>query len=187
VLKENAGEEIKPHPNFRLFGTANGIGSQEGKHDAYAGVNKMNEAFMDRWHVITMPHIDAKTEMKILKDRVPLLLPKHAKRIVQFANMVRKGMENATITMGFSTRRCIQWAEKTAMYRNPMKGAKAVFLDKASPEDCEVLTTLIGTVFGGKRTRKGKGAVVDTATGNTVLAPKVKGKRGRPKGSKNKV
>ena len=177
VLKENAGEEVRPHPNFRLFGTANGVGNQEGKADTYAGVNKMNEAFMDRWHVITMPHMDKKTEVQILKDRVMNLMPKHARQIVDFANMVRSGVDNAVVSMTFSTRRCLQWAEKTAMYRNPMRGAEAVFLCKASMEDREVLTKLIGTVFGERYiTKKRK-----TATSKDTAAPKVKGKRGRPR------
>lgn len=180
VLKENNGEEIRPHENFRLFGTANGVGSQASRADTYAGVNSMNAAFLDRWHIITMPHMDAKTEMKIVKDRIPLILPKHAKRIVQYANMVRKGLENATVSIGFSTRAVLQWAEKTAMYRNPRRGAEAVFLCKVSHEDRQVLEKLIDTVFGGKRTRKGKLDKKDAVT-PTASAPTVKKKRGRPR------
>lgn len=178
ILKENAGEEVKPHPNFRLFGTANGVGKQQDRADAYAGVNQMNEAFMDRWHVIAMPHMDEKTEIKILKDRLPLLLPKHAKQIVKFANLIRSGAENAVVNMTFSTRRCLQWAEKTAMYRHPMKAALAVFMDKASKEDTEVLTKLVGTVFGERYVTK-KRAKKTTADAKDSSAPKRK--RGRPR------
>jgi cobaltochelatase CobS len=180
VLKENKGEEVVPHPTFRIFGTANGIGSQMNRSDTYAGVNQMNEAFLDRWHIITMPSLSEKVEIKVLRDRVPNLLPKHAKRIVQFANMVRKGLENQSVSATFSTRRCLQWAEKLALYRNPMKAAEAVFLCKVSPEDRGVLEKQIQVVFGGKRSRKTQ---VDE-NGNVVSAPAAKStgkKRGRPK------
>ncbi len=180
VLKENKGEEVRPHPNFRIFGTANGIGSQGGRSDTYAGVNQMNEAFLDRWHIITMPSLDAKTEIKVIKRRYPTLPPKFAKRIVQFGQSIRKGLENETLSMTFSTRRALQWAQKLALYRNPLKAAEAVFLCKVSPEDRTVLEKQIQLIFGsGKRKGKvDKSAVTDAAT---TLGPKVKGKRGRPK------
>jgi MoxR-like ATPase len=186
VLKENKGEEVRPHPNFRIFGTANGIGSQTNRSDTYAGVNQMNEAFLDRWHIITMPSLDAKTEIKVIRKRYPSLPPKFAKRIVQFGASIRKGLENETLTMTFSTRRALQWAQKLALYRNPLKAAEAVFLCKVSPEDRVVLEKQISLIFGGGK-RKGKvdkSAVISDP--NAPVVVKVPGKRGRPKGSKNK-
>jgi cobaltochelatase CobS subunit len=183
VVKENKGEEIKAHPNFRLFGTANSIGSMAHRGDTYSGTQTMNEAFMDRWHLVTVPNMDEKTEIKVLRERVPSLQSKFAKRIVQFANMIRKGKEGNVVNMTFSTRRVIQWGEKTALYRNATKGAESVFFEKVSPEDKAVLLKNIALVFGaGKRAKK-----VD-AEGNPVKAEKPvvdpnapKRKRGRPR------
>jgi cobaltochelatase CobS len=185
VVKENKGEEISAHPNFRLFGTANSVGSMAGKNDQYSGTQVMNEAFMDRWHIVTVPNMDMKTEVKVLKERVPTLQAKFAKRIVQFADMIRKGKEGNVVNMTFSTRRCIQWAEKTAMYRNPYKGAEAVFLEKVSVEDKAVLLKNMALVMGGKA----KVAKVDgVSTPKVPVDPNAPKKhRGRPKGSKNKV
>jgi len=188
VIKENKGEEIQAHPNFRLFGTANSIGSMAHRGDTYSGTQPMNEAFMDRWHLVTVPNMDVKTEIKVLKERIPSLQPKFAKRIVQFANMIRKGSEGNVVDMTFSTRRAIQWGQKTALYRNAYKGAEAVFLEKVSPEDKAVLLKNMALVFGGaKKVKK-----VDE-NGNTIKAVKApvdpnspKRGRGRPKGSKNK-
>jgi cobaltochelatase CobS len=180
ILKENNGEEVKPHPDFRIFGTANGVGSQANRSDTYAGVNSMNEAFLDRWHIITMPNMDAKTEIKVLKDRYPLLAPKFAKRIVQFANTIRKGaLEGGqSVAMTFSTRRALQWAEKLALYRNPRKSAEAVFLCKVTPEDRAVLEKLIETIFGsGRRSKK----LVTDGVNTTVSAMTINKKRGRPR------
>lgn len=184
VVKENKGEEIKAHPNFRLFGTSNSVGSMAHRGDTYAGTQTMNEAFMDRWHLVTVPNMDEKTEVKVLREKVPSLQNKFAKRIVQFANMIRKGKEGNVVNMTFSTRRVIQWGEKVALYRNAAKGAEAVFLEKVSPEDKAVLLKNIALVFGaGKRSKK----AVDE-NGNPVKAEKPvvdpnapKRKRGRPR------
>jgi len=185
VLKENKGEEVRPHPNFRIFGTANGIGSQTNRGDTYAGVNQMNEAFIDRWHIITMPNLPAKVEVKVIRERYPHLAPKFAKRIVQFGQAIRKGLENETIEMTFSTRRALQWASKIALYRNAQKAAEAVFLCKVTPEDREVLERQIALHFGGKRKKNvDKSVVTDGATSTPIVKT---GKRGRPKGAKNKV
>ncbi len=189
VLKENKGEEVKPHPNFRIFGTANGIGSQTNRGDTYAGVNQMNEAFLDRWHIITMPNLDPKTEIKVIRKRYPTLPPKFAKRIVQFGTTIRKGLENETISMTFSTRRALQWANKLALYRNATKAAEAVFLCKVTPEDRVVLEKQIHLVFGSGK-RKGKvdksSVTSDSSAPGASSAAKGTGRRGRPKGSKNK-
>lgn len=180
VVKENKGEEIKPHPNFRLFGTANSIGSMAHRGDTYSGTQTMNEAFMDRWHIITVPSMDDKTEVKVLRERVPTLQNKYAKRIVQFANMIRKGKEGNVVNMTFSTRRVLQWAEKTALYRNPYKGAEAVFLEKVSPEDKAVLLKNMALVFGSGRKKKAEGEAGKTAAPATADTATSK-KRGRPK------
>ena len=190
VVKENKGEEIKAHPNFRLFGTANSIGSMAHRGDTYSGTQTMNEAFMDRWHLVTVPNMDEKTEVRVLRERIPSLQSKFAKRIVQFANMIRKGKEGNVVNMTFSTRRAIQWAEKTALYRNPYKGAEAVFLEKVSVEDKAVLLKNMALVFGGgKRTKKvdENGNPVEKVAKTPADPNKPKGKRGRPKGSKNKA
>jgi len=186
VLKENEGEEVRPHPNFRVFGTANGVGSQTNRGDTYAGVNQMNEAFIDRWHIITMPNLPAKVEIKVIRDRYPKLAPKFAKRIVAFGQAIRKGLETETIEMTFSTRRALQWASKIALYRNAQKAAEAVFLCKVTPEDRVVLERQIALHFGGKRRKNvDKSVVTDGATQSTPIVRT--GKRGRPKGAKNKV
>jgi cobaltochelatase CobS subunit len=190
VIKENEGEEVIPHPEFRVFGTANSIGSMQERTDTYTGTNQMNGAFMDRWHVLTVPHLDAKTEIKVIRDNVPHLQPKFAKAIVNFANTIRKGVDNQIVSIKMSTRGCLAWAKKTALYRNPVMGAENVFLNKVTPDEREVLEKQIALHFGGKKKQKS----VDGTTGSAGPAPAptpvmVNGKRrgrGRPKGAKNK-
>lgn len=179
VIKENAGEEVKPHPNFRLFGTANSIGSMQGRADSYTGTNNMNVAFMDRWHVITVPHLGEKDEIKVLREATPHLPPRMAKRIVQFANTLRKGADQTGINLSLSTRVCLAWAAKTALYSNAKKGAAAVFMEKVPASDKDVLLKQLDLHFGkngkGSKARK-LGGVAQVPTPD---APKRK--RGRPK------
>ena len=193
VIKENEGEEIIPHPEFRVFGTANSIGSMQDRTDTYTGTNQMNGAFMDRWHVLTVPHLDEKTEIKVIRAAVPHLQPKFAKGIVRFANAIRKGVDNQVVSIKMSTRGCLAWAKKTALYRNPVMGAENVFLNKVTPDEKEVLLKQISLHFGGKVKREkvdSTGVNPGTALAPTPIpsggAPAKKKGRGRPKGAKNK-
>jgi MoxR-like ATPase len=161
VLKENGGEVIVPHKNFRIFGTANSIGSMGERADAYQGANQMNEAFLDRWQILEMPYLDEKTEIKVIRGKVPQLKAKWAKQIVKMANTIRKGLqsdEGNSVEMTLSTRRALKWAAKTALYRDPLRGAKSTFLHHVSKEDYPVLVRQIGTLFGKKSI---KGALKD--------------------------
>lgn len=90
VLKENDGEVIKPHPNFRVFGTANSIGAMQDRAGSFGGTNQMNEAFIDRWQVILVPNMTEREELKVIKTKVGGLKSRWAKRIVEFAQKVRE-------------------------------------------------------------------------------------------------
>ena len=155
VLKENDGEVIHPHPNFRIFATANSIGSMQSKADAYTGTSTMNEAFLDRWHILEMPPMEPKVEIKVLSSKVPGLRRRSVKNIVQFANLIRNGRDSEVqTTLTFSTRRCLQWAQKMALYRDPIKSAESVFLYKVSQEEKDWVIRTIKTVFATKHKEK---------------------------------
>lgn len=180
VLKENGGEIIRPHENFRLFATANSIGAMEDRAGAYDGTNKMNEAFLDRWQVILVNNLPEKEEIAVVKSKVPGLSNVMAKRIVQFANKARA----QDFTEGyqfsgdnFSTRKVLAWATKTALHRDAIKGARLAWMDKLTVDDQEFVLRVLATHFGGmRRSRKSKG--VKILTGGKSLAPTKR--RGRP-------
>lgn len=154
VLKENIGEVVEPHPNFRIFGTGNSVGSQSNKMDVYAGTSELNEAFLDRWVIMHMKDLDEKEEVKIIKMAVPALKRKWAKSIVRFAKDVRTAMagqsEGTGISMrSLSLRKIIRWADKMALYRNPFKAAENVFMNNVTTADQEVLRRIMSVHFGG--------------------------------------
>ena len=175
VLKENAGEVIKPHPNFRIFATANSVGAMGDRAEAYDGTNKLNDAFLDRWQVVYVPNLLEKEEIRMLRSRFPGLQANHAKNMVKFANAVRANNgELASFTFGdnFSTRKVIAWAKKTKLYRDPIQGAKISWLDKMPLSEQTSILRILGTYFG-KRTRKVKSINAGGFTLGKVSVPKL--------------
>ncbi len=192
VLKENSGEIIKPHSNFRLFATANSIGAMSDRAASYSGTNQMNEAFLDRWQVLLVDNLAPKEEVRVLKDESPALKAKWGKQIVDFANKARVKDPNGEDDFGysgdnFSTRKTIAWAKKTALHRCPVKGAKLSWLDKMAPSEQETMMKALTTIFGaGKDAKKSSGTklrkkpLMPSAKVN-ILPGSVKKTRGRPR------
>lgn len=179
TLKENGGEIIIPHGQFRVFATANSIGAMSDRSSAYGGTNTMNEAFLDRWHVIMVENLPAKEEIKVLRYEAPGLNASIAKKMINFANMARnQDFADGTMYGGdnFSTRKLISWAKKAALHRNAIIGAKKSWLDKMPQSDQDAMMRILITHFGTKRrsgSRKMKGQINVRVLGGSK-------KRGRP-------
>ena len=188
VLKENSGEIIRPHENFRLFATANSIGAMSDRAAAYSGTNTMNEAFLDRWQVLMVDNLAAKEEVRVLKDNAPGLKPRWVKQIVEFANKARAKDENGDSAIeytgdNFSTRKTIAWAKKASLHRCPIKGAKLSWLDKMPVSEQDVMLQTLTTIFGQTRaSKKSKsvGLVAKKKTDGFTFGTTPK-RRGRPK------
>ena len=72
LLLTDTGEDISPHPDFRLVATANtlGFGSDSGLYAS--GTHVLNFSWLDRWDVVV--HIDylpADDEVRLLHSRYP--------------------------------------------------------------------------------------------------------------------
>lgn len=161
VLKENSGEVIIPHKDFRLFATANSIGAMQDRAGSYSGTNQMNEAFLDRWQVLMVNPLSEKEELKVVRSQAPGIKSRWAKRIVQFAHAARNKSLDDSFEFGsdnFSTRKVIAWAKKTALLRNPIKAARLAWLDKMPESEQEVIIKILETQFGGtaKKLKKPK-------------------------------
>jgi len=151
VLKENNGEIIRPHHNFRVFATANSIGAMSDRASDFGGTNTMNEAFLDRWQVMLVENLPVAEEVKVLRASAPGLKPAWAKKIAEFSKNARDG--RLDFTANFSTRKAIAWAKKTALHRDPVKGAKLAWLDKMPRDEQEAVERSLKAHFGtGKRT-----------------------------------
>lgn len=198
TLKENGGEIIKPHPLFRVFATANSIGAMSDRAGAYGGTNTMNEAFLDRWHVVFVDNLPEKEEVRVVRFEAPGLNATMAKKMVAFANMARRndfGDSNGLYSGdNFSTRKVLAWAKKSALHRDAIVGAKKSWLDKMPLGEQEVMMRILAAHFGGRRKRasnginklKGKKMGKSVSTASVVNIGSVQKRRGRPAGSKNK-
>ena len=108
---DETGEVIDPHPNFRLFGTANTNGS--GTSERYLSSSRMDEAFRRRWGWVKTDFLSAEQENEILlavtnqKLPLPLIL-----KMSQTASELRKLLQgDAPIATVIGTGTLIQWAE----------------------------------------------------------------------------
>lgn len=193
VIKENKGEVIRPHTNFRIFATANSIGAMQDKANSFSGTNHMNDAFLDRFQVMLVPNLSQRDEIRIIRMKVGGLKSRWAKKIVEFAHRIRErqldGHDFSSDT--FSTRRILSWAKKTALLRSPIEGAKLAWLDKLPESEHEAMIKFLELQFGTraakvKKERKEKVTPsLSLAAGNERIPSGAK-RRGRPKGSKNK-
>jgi cobaltochelatase CobS len=159
VLKENSGEIIKPHPDFRLFATANSIGAMQDRASAYAGTTQMNEAFLDRWQVLFVDNLPAVEEIKVLRAQVPGLKSVWAKQIVDFANRARRKEATGGYEFSgdnFSTRKTLAWARKAALHRSPLVGAKLSWMDKLAESEQEAVGRALKVHFGTGKKGLGK-------------------------------
>lgn len=180
VLKENGGEIIRPHENFRVFATANSIGAMQDRSSAYGGTNQMNEAFLDRWQVMLVDNLPEKEEVLVVRSKVKGLTNILAKRIVQFANKARmQDFSDGFQFSGdnFSTRKVLAWAKKTALHRNAIIGAKLAWLDKMPKDEQDLVIRMLTTHFGGRSRKSSKAKIKVLTKVSSSIGSK---KRGRP-------
>jgi len=149
VLKENNGETILPHENFRIFGTSNTIGVMQDFAGQYAGGNDQNQAFLDRWTVLFHEDHPEKLYHQIIKQKVGLN-NSDIKRILKFRASLNSDeqIEGQNILTMRST---LEFATKLKFYRDPLKAANIVFLNKYRADEREVLNSLIIAHFPCKR------------------------------------
>lgn len=151
-LKENGGELILPHQNFRVFASANTMGCMQDFRYLYMGTKLMNEAFIDRFRVYYIDYMNIHQETSLLinvfldyyQSKNGQLTPEKIESnmaqitalcasMVKGANNIRIGFMNGTIeNCTFSTRRLIDWLENTIRHQNPIHALKHTVLSKIS-------------------------------------------------------
>jgi cobaltochelatase CobS len=107
IITQNKSEVIYPHPDFRIFATANTKGRGD-ETQSYAGTNVLNISFIDRFSIFEFDY--TKKEATILKE---ILADKIlADNFISLFKLLRKATEQEEIINAiFSTRRLIQVAK----------------------------------------------------------------------------
>lgn len=138
--------QIKPHPNFRFAATGNTNGSGD-ETGLYQGTNVQNSANYDRFGMmIHKQYMPKDAETKIIQNRTGLK-PEDAKRIVEFATMVRTAYNDAKISDTVSPRTLINAARIGIARGSFRQGLTLAFINKLSTVDRKVVDDVAQRVF----------------------------------------
>ena len=127
-------EIITPHPQFRLFATANtvGLGDTTG---LYHGTQQINQAQMDRWSLVaTLNYLSIDAETAIILAKAPHYNTekgrKTVKQMVTVADLTRTAFMNGDLSTVMSPRTVINWAQNAEIFRNIGYAFRLSFLNK---------------------------------------------------------
>ena len=127
-------EIITPHPQFRLFATANtvGLGDTTG---LYHGTQQINQAQMDRWSLVaTLNYLSIDAESAIVLAKNPHYNNeagrKTIKQMVTVADLTRTAFMNGDLSTVMSPRTVISWAQNAEIFGNVGYAFRLSFINK---------------------------------------------------------
>lgn len=146
------GEEVTPHPDFRLYATDNVLGIAERNRHLYPGANRISAAAIDRFGwVLDIRAPEKEVEFAIIRAHVKnagLEVPDRiVEGIVRVAGMIRDEAEKEHVSFQLSTRRCIQWAKACSRF-HPTRAAHGTILNKLRPSDYLEVEKILQRTFG---------------------------------------
>ena len=134
---------ITPHPQFRLFATANTVG-QGNLNGLYAGAQRLNHAQIDRWNIVaTLNYLGAEEEAAIVAARVPSLAgSEHAGRLAQMvalAALTRSGFAAGDVSTLMSLRTLITWGENIEIFTDIDLALRLAYVNKCEESERAVV------------------------------------------------
>ena len=124
VFLKKIGRYVKPAPGFNVIATANtkGKGSEDGR---FIGTNVLNEAFLERFPVTfeqSYPHIKIEEKMlRLHSASVGVHDDEFIKKLVDWADIIRKTFYDGGIEEIISTRRLVHIIRAYAIFNNKAK------------------------------------------------------------------
>lgn len=113
IFVPELGININVHPDTRIIATANsaGRGDSTGK---YTSVQEMDDSILDRFQrVVEFHFMEKEQEVKILKNKFPLILQAADESVfdkaLECANIMRGMFQDEAAFGSFSHRRLVQW------------------------------------------------------------------------------
>lgn len=107
TVSNHLGEVVRPHKDFRFFGTMN-------PPEEYAGTKELNKAFQSRFPVIlVLNYPPAKVEAKIVADKTGVTI-EDATKMADVAVALRKAKKDEKIFYTCSTRDLLHWGNLCA-------------------------------------------------------------------------
>mgnify|MGYP000243989007 CR=1 FL=1 len=145
LLDQN--QVITPHPDFRLFATANTAG-QGDPSGLYAGTQALNQAQLDRWQVITeLGYMPAEQEKAILQSRLPELASESVANMVAFANLARRAFEQGDLSSLISLRTLVSWGENTALLADTHEAMRLTFFNRCDETERPLVNEIYQRCF----------------------------------------
>ncbi len=141
TIADNAGENVIPHPDFRLVATANtlGLGDESGM---YTGTSVLNASHLDRWTTVyQVGYLGTEEEAAVIMDKVPGINHALVEGFVNLATAVRKAVAEEELFMTFSTRRLLALARKSKSM-GVDKALEVTVLNKLPKTDRSVVAEL---------------------------------------------
>ena len=124
VFLKKIGRFVRPRAGFNILATANtkGKGSDDGR---FIGTNVLNEAFLERFPVtFEQAYPSVNNEIKLLglhADRVGVKDDEFVKKLVDWADIIRKTFYDGGIEELISTRRLVHILRAYSIFRNKAK------------------------------------------------------------------
>ncbi|MGM0638912.1 MAG: AAA family ATPase [Pseudomonadota bacterium] len=138
---------ITPHPDFRLFATANtaGLGDPSG---LYSGTQALNQAQLDRWQVITeLGYLPAEQEESILHSRLPNLSSDTVAGMVAFANLARRAFAQGDLSSLISLRTLVSWGENSSLLADIHEAMRITFLNRCDETERPLVNEIYQRCF----------------------------------------
>lgn len=143
---------IRPHPNFRLFATANtvGLGNING---LYHGVNRLNQAQLDRWNIIaSLDYLDPDEEFLVVTGQVPEAVEAvgtdGVRSMIEVAALTRSGFAAGDVSALMSPRTVISWAQNSVIFGDVELAFRFSFLNRCDPSEHPLVAEYYQRCFG---------------------------------------
>lgn len=138
---------ISPHPQFRLFATANtvGLGNLNG---LYHGVQRLNHAQIDRWNIVaSLDHLFPEVEADIVASKVPDVGREIIVSMVAVANLTRSGFRVGDLSTLMSPRTVITWAENFTIFGDVGVAFRLSFVNKCDDAERPIVAEYFQRCF----------------------------------------
>ena len=150
VFLKKIGKFVKPSKGFNVIATANtkGEGSDDGR---FIGTNVLNEAFLERFPVTfeqeyPTPANEIKILVNVAKD-LNVVAPDFCKRLVDWADIIRKTFYDGGIEEIISTRRLVHIIRAYSIFANKEKAIE-VCVNRFDDETKQAFLELYDKVDG---------------------------------------
>lgn len=144
---------VRPHPAFRLFATGNTLGLADDDTTSYAGVERINQAQLDRWTILaTLNYLPAEAERKIMLAKYPEMANPDGEAIIDaminLANLTRQGYIKGELSALMSPRTVINWIRNTDIFQDRSRAFRLTFLNKCFAKERDIVAQYYKESFG---------------------------------------